>query len=117
MPKQPITFGDGLQRIVADLAQMELDPSADRGLINTLRETIISYQQQAGQSAPPAPDSGPGAVPGTLPEPAPAGPDMSAMGGLPVPVPTTEGDLSRGPRPGPDMSGMTQELQRLMAGS
>ena len=113
MPKQPITFGDGLQKIVGDLAQMELDPNADRNLINTIRETIIGYQQQAGQQAPAAPDMGPGAIPGTLETP------MGGMQGgpMPMPMPVTEGDMSRGPRPGPDMGGAVEELSRMMAGS
>lgn len=120
MPKGPLSFGDGLQRIIGDLAQMELDPSADRNLINQIRETIIGYQQQVGQTQAPGmgPDAGPGAIPGTLEAPAPAMPGMEIpMEGLPVPVPTTEADLSRGPRPGIDTQGAADELARIMAGS
>lgn len=117
MPKAPLSFGDGLQKIVGDLAQMELDPSADRNLINQIRETIISFQASVGQQLPPqqAPDSGPGAVPGTLELPGPI-PSPDSMG-LPLPVPVTEGELSRGPRPNPDTSGMVEELSRVMQGS
>lgn len=120
MPKAPISFGDGLQRIIGDLAQMELDPSADRDLISQIRETIIGFQQQAGQGAPMGPDQGAGAVPGTLDTGGMPADPMAAGGapaGLPVPLPVTEGNMSRAPQSGPNMGGAIEELQRVMSGA
>lgn len=95
---------------------MELDPNADRGFISQVRDMIIGYQQQAGVVQPQAtgPDAGPGAIPGTLELPPP---DMGGMPGMPLPIPTMEGEQSRGPRPGVDTQGAVDELARIMAGS
>lgn len=107
MPQQPLTFGDGIQKIVGLLAQMELDPGADDGLISEVRSVLLSYARSAGQGQPASPDMGPNAVPGT----------PSFGGGMPLPLPVEEAGLSRGPTPGVDMGGATEELQRIMSGA
>jgi hypothetical protein len=106
MPQQPLTFGDGIQKIVGILAQMELDPAADDSLIAALRQPILDLARSAGQGQQASPDMGPAAVPGT--------PDF---GGMPMPMPVEEAGLSRGPTPNPDMGGAVEELSRIMAGS
>lgn len=111
MPQQPLTFGDGVQKIVGILAQMELDPQADDQLISELRGSILSFARSAGGGAQ-TPDMGPSAVPGT---PSFGSPDLG--GGMPLPVPVTEGDLSRGPTPNPDLSGAVAELSRMSNGA
>lgn len=109
MPQQPLSFGDGIQKIVGTLAQMELDPAADDNLISEVRSVLLSFVRSATQSADPmggmSPDMGPAAVPGTL--------DLASMGAMPV----EEAGLSRGPTPSPDIGGMTEELRRVMNGA
>lgn len=105
MPQQPLSFGDGIQKIVSILAQMELDPSADDNLIASIRQPILELTRSAGQDQQMSPDMGPAAVPGTL--------DLA--GGMPLPV--EEAGLSRGPTPSPDMGGAVEELSRIMSGA
>lgn len=107
MAQQPLSFGDGIQKIVSLLAQMELDPGADDTLISEVRSVLLTYARSAGQGQPVEPDMGPSAIPGT----------PSFGGGMPMPMPVEEAGLSRGPSPSPDMGGAVEELQRMMNGA
>jgi hypothetical protein len=118
VPQQPLTFGDGVQKVVSILAQMELDPQADDALISEIRSVILSYVRSAGQGQGPAsPDMGPAAIPGTLDLSGGMGGDPMGLGGMGGPMPVEEAGLSRGPSTSPDMGLATEELRRVMNGA
>ena len=122
MPKEPLSFADGIQRIVSDLAQMDLAPDADHALIQQLRDTVISYQQTANaQAASAGPGLGPDYGRNDLSAPSLGGMEMPVMepvaAEVPLPLPVVDGEQSRGPNPNPDMSGAVEELRRVMNGA
>lgn len=90
-----------MKGVLMALAQAEATPDADHNLISQIRQAVIPAvsgqgQQQPGQQQP-----------GGMPQ-------MQGMppGGMPV----QDGQQSRGPTPGTDITGATQDLQRMLSG-
>lgn len=91
------TFADGLFRLVQEIARLKLAPDADMEFLTELEEMLMTRYKSSVPS---------GATEATGGAPAPMGPS---------PMPMEQ--MSRGPAPSPDMSGATQELERIMAGA
>lgn len=105
------SFGDGLYRIVQEIARVKLAPDADHDFLSQLENLLLArYKQSTPTGAPSAGGAGLG-----------LGAASGETGAPPIPVSPEVapgmGGLSRGPTPRPDLSGAVSELERVMSAS
>lgn len=102
------TFGDGLSRVLQEVARVKMAPDADLDFLAQIEDQILTRLKSSQPSAGADMSAGMAGLPAEMGGGPPEAPQIP--GGVPGET------LSRGPAQSPDLRGMTAELERTMAG-